>query len=106
MKIKFLNNTLQNQRFNYNPRYYDERTEKLERLKERYAENKTEPSTEERKSMLRENMKENWSRTEIRKAHNTSSNIRIVLLIGLLLALGYFIFNGLDDVDTVVKKIF
>jgi len=106
MKIKFLNNTLQNQRFQYNPMHYDERSEKLDRLKERYSNDKEEMSDDQRIVSMRENMKENWSRSEIRKSHNTSSNIKILLLIGLMLALGYFIFKGVDEVDTVVKKIF
>lgn len=31
MKFRFLNKTIQNQRFNYNPMYYDERKERLNR---------------------------------------------------------------------------
>ena len=82
MRFKFLNNTLQNRRFDYNPMYYDERRE-----------------------FFKENMRTEWSRTEIRQAHTRSANLRTVLLICLILGLGYFIFYGLEDVDSIVKKI-
>ena len=36
MKFRFLNNTLENQRYQYNPRYYDPRKERLVKKKEQY----------------------------------------------------------------------
>lgn len=106
MKFRFLNNTLQNKRYDYTPRYYDERKEALQRKKEYYEKMKTGDITdEERRSMFRENFQGEVSRGEYRQGQNRSANIRVLLLIALILALGYFIFNGLDDVDTVVNKI-
>ena len=106
MKFRFLNKTIQNQRFNYNPMYYSERKERLERKREQYE--KLEGNTlsdTERREMFRENLKEGFSRGQYRQAQQRSSNIRVLILIGLILALGYFIFNGVTEVDTVVKKL-
>lgn len=106
MRFKFLNNTLQNRRFDYNPMYYDERKERLEKKKQQYEKiNAGEMNNDERREFFKENMRTEWSRTEMRQAHTRSANLRTVLLICLILGLGYFIFYGLEDVDSIVKKI-
>lgn len=106
MKLKFLTNTLRNKRFDYAPMHYDERKERLG-LKKKEMERLENPDLHEndRKTILRQNMKESWSRAKYAQTQRSSSNLRVILLIGVLLVLGYFIFNGLDDVDSVVKKL-
>jgi len=106
MKLRFLNKSIPHQRFNYNPMYYDERKERLNHKKEQYQ--KLEENTlsdNDRREMFRENLKEGFSRAQYRQTQKRSSNIRVLILIGLMLALGYFIFNGVSEVDTVVKKL-
>lgn len=106
MQFKFLKNNIQNRSFDYAPMYYDERKEKLELKKKQYERLKdSNLTTEERQQLLRNNMREGWSRAAYRQQVTSASNLRILLLIGLLVALGYFIFNGVDEVDTVVKKL-
>lgn len=106
MKFRFLNNTLENRRFDYNPRHYDERKEAIARKKEYYEKLKSgEISDDERRSMFRDNIKGELTRGEFRQGQNRSANIRVFVLILVLLGLGYFIFNGLDDVDTVVNNL-
>ena len=106
MKLRFLNKTIAHQRFNYNPRHYDERKERLAAKKKQYEEleNST-VSDERRKEIFRENIKGEWDRIQYRKNEQKSSNYRILILITIILVLGYFIFNGVDEVDTVVKKL-
>ncbi len=106
MKFRFLNKTIEPQRFHYNPMYYDERKERLERKKELYRKMDEDSITDtERRDLFRENLRDNWSRGDYRQAQRRSSNLRVLLLVGLILALGYFVFNGIDDVDTVVKNL-
>ena len=106
MQFKFLKNNIQNKRFDYSPMYYDERREKLELKKMHYQKLKDKDlSPEDRQQLLRNNMREGWSQAAYRQQVNSSSNLRILLLIALLVGLGYFIFNGVDEVDTVVKKL-
>ena len=106
MKIRFLNKTIEHQRFNFNPRYYNERKEKLNRIKDQYEKSEDKNlSDEERKALFKDNLKENWSRGQYRQSQTKSSNFRIVMLIGIIVALGYFLFNCTGDVDTIVKKI-
>ena len=106
MKFRFLNKTIEHQRFQYNPIYYNERKERLERKKKQYQKlNEDAVSDDERKEYFKDSLKENWSRSGFRQSQQRSSNIRVLLLVGLILALGYFIFNGVDEVDTVVKNL-
>ena len=106
MKIRFLNKTIQHQRYQYNPRYYDERKERLDVKKKQYEElNKTDVSDEKRKAIFRDNIQGEWNRAQYRQNQQRTSNYRVLLLIGIILVLGYFIFNGVDEVDTVVKKL-
>ena len=106
MKIRFLNKTIENRRFDYTPMYYDEKKEALDKKKELYRRmNDGELSESEKKEMLRDEMRQSWSRTNYRKSQEKASNIRILILVLVFLALGYFIFNGIDEVDTIVEKI-
>ena len=106
MKFRFLNNTLENKRFDYNPRYYDDRKEALAQKKEYYEKMKNgELSEDERRSMFRDSLKGELTRGEYRQGQNRSANIRVLLLVVVLTALGYLIFNGLDDVDAIVNNL-
>lgn len=106
MRFRFLNRTIENRQFDYTPMYYDARKEQLNKKREFYRKVESgELTIEERKSLLRENFRNEFSRSNYRKNANRASNIRILILIAVLLALGYFVFNGVDEVDTVVKKL-
>lgn len=86
--------------------YYDERKERLElKKKEIEAMESQNLSEEDRKRILRSNMQSTWTRSQNTHKQKQSANLRVLLLIGVLLALGYFIFNGVNEVDTVVKKL-
>lgn len=86
--------------------YYDERQELLKAKKRQYERMENgELSSEERTSILRDNIRSEWSRTEIRKSAKSSSNIRVFVLVVVIVALGYLIFNGLDQVETVVTRL-
>lgn len=106
MKFQFLSKTAQHKRFDFSPMYYDERKERLELKKKEFKvlENE-ELSADDRKSILRNNMQNTWTRSKQFNKQKQSANYRVLLLIGILLALGYFIFNGVNEVDTVVKKL-
>ncbi len=106
MKFHFLSKTNQHKRFRYQSMYYDERKERLELKKKEYAQLNNEAlSAEERRSVLRGNLQQSWSRQKAAQSQRKTSNIRILILIGIMLSLGYLIFNGVDEVDTVVKKL-
>lgn len=106
MQFRFLNKTFQNKRFDFSPMHYDERKERLALKKAQFESlNREDISEEDRRKILRQNLSESWNRGKNVEKQRSSSNIRVVILIALIVALGYFIFNGLDEVDVVVKKI-
>jgi hypothetical protein len=106
MEFRFLNKKMRHKRFDYSPMYYDERKERLDLKKAEYEKlDNEELSSEERQAILRQNMQNTWSRSQHASKAKSTSNIRIVILIAIILVLGYFIFSGLDEVDVVVKKI-
>ena len=106
MEFRFLNKKMRHKRFDYSPMYYDERKERLDLKKAEYEKlDNEELSSEERQAILRQNMQNTGSRSQHASKAKSTSNIRIVILIAIILVLGYFIFSGLDEVDVVVKKI-
>jgi hypothetical protein len=106
MKLQFLSKTVNNKRFKYSPRFYDELKERLYLKKKEFNRLANEKmSDSERKNALRNNLKSSWSRHKAYSEGKKSANIRVLILIGVLLALGYFVFNGINDVDNVVKKL-
>lgn len=106
MQFRFLNKAFKNKRFDFSPMYYDERKERLELKKSQFESlNREDITEEERRKILRQNLSETWNRGSNTQKQRSTSNMRVVFLILIILALGFFIFNGLDEVDVVVKKI-
>lgn len=106
MKFRFLTKTIQHKRFNYSPMYYDERKERLELKKKEFGRLQDENLSEkDRKDILRRNMQDSWGRSKKLSQQKQSANLRVVLLIALILIIGYYFFSGVDEVDTVVKKL-
>ncbi len=106
MKFRFLTKTIQNKRFEYSPRYYDERKERLELKKKEFQRLKEgDLSDADRKEILRRNMQTSWSRAQHTNKQKQTANMRVILFILVILVVGYFILNSVDQVDTVVKKL-
>lgn len=101
--MKFLNSNLRPKRFDYFPRYYDERKERIE-LKRKFYDNK-DLNEDERSMLMREKIKENRNHQQIAQNNLYSQNTRSLILIFLVLILGYFLLNGLDDIDRVIFKL-
>lgn len=104
MAFKFFNIKAQNKRFSYLPRYYDERKERLA-LKKKQFEDAKNLSDEERKAFLREQFRDSWSLGRTRQQANYQANFRTLILIAFLLILGYFVFNGIEGIQSVIHKI-
>ena len=106
MMFRFINNTLKNRKYDYTPMYYDERKRRLEAKKVQFEKLENgEMSDDVRRSMFRDNIRNEWSRTEYRKKANAAASLRTIILIVVILALGYFIFFGVDQVDTIVNNL-
>ena len=101
--MKFLNSRLRPKRFVYFPRYYDERKERLELKRKLYAEQGL--NEEDRSILLREKLKEKRSSHKVNQNKLYNKNTRSLLLLFIVLVLGYFLMNGLDDIELVIFKL-
>ncbi len=75
-------------RFSFTPRYYDENKE---RLKDRYAEIEAELTGKrvKRSGMISGNLKDRWQRNKKTSNFEKKSNVRLVLIVTILVALFY-----------------
>mgnify|MGYP000421397754 CR=1 FL=1 len=84
--------------FDYTPMYYNPEKEDLDNrvkaIKAQMEEN-SESSDADREARLRAQFKQNSSSLSY-KSKNMSSTIRMIIILGLVLYLGYVVFSNLD----------
>ncbi|WP_158526822.1 hypothetical protein [Putridiphycobacter roseus] len=88
--------------FNFHPRYYDERKQRLQKKIDLYkGENKTEDRI--RAIKFQSDLQDNWGKSHY-KSQSFKSNIRLIIILVLILAVFYYIFIGLDNVGTLLES--
>ena len=86
--------------FNFHPRYYDERKERLKKKVELYSgENKSEDRI--RAIKFRATLEDNWGNGG-HKSQALKSNLRLLIILAIILGLFYYIFIGLDNVGELI----
>jgi hypothetical protein len=78
--------------FDYKPRFYDERKERLEKLEEKYADKKDNSKTIPKTTLSVSNLKSEWKRNK-HVAHDKNANRRLVLIITILVGIAAYIFD-------------
>lgn len=79
--------------FNYKPRYYSERKERLENLKEKYEVLPNESSEDNFKtSLIRNNLKNDWAKSK-KGPSDSSSSKRLAIIIALLVGICAYLFE-------------
>lgn len=81
--------------FNYKPRYYDERKERIEKLKKQYGktddiENVISPETPN--IITKNNLRAQWNSNK-RQVANKKSNIRLAIIIAILVGITAYVFQ-------------
>lgn len=76
--------------FDYKPRYYDERKERLQNLEEKYHGNKDLSNESAKIRLTKNNLKTDWVKNK-RSATDRSSNLRLALIIAILVGLAAYI---------------
>lgn len=99
-RIKFMK-VNRNKRFEYTPRFYDERKERLQKMREAYSDD-SEADDAQRREKLRENMKHSWGLESAHTQQSRAANIRLIIILAALLFGTYFI---LDYVDIFAAEI-
>lgn len=69
--------------FNYKPRYYNEKKERLQALEEKYHKEESNEDSEYSVTLKKNNLKNDWSRTRTSSV-DARSNYRLALIIAIL----------------------
>jgi hypothetical protein len=77
--------------FDYKPRYYDERKERLEKLKKQY-ENVDDNDENFKPSLIKSGLKTDWQRSK-HLAHDKKANLRLALIIVILVGIFAYILD-------------
>ena len=77
--------------FDYKPRYYDERKERIENLKLKYSDQESEVDTT-RIKFTANNLKNEWVKNK-RLASNRSSTIRLAIIITILVGIAVYLLD-------------
>lgn len=79
--------------YNYKPRYYDERKERIENLKKQYA-NKPEENSDDlpKITLTKDNLKADWQRQK-KFASNSGVNRRLAIIIAILVGILAYLFE-------------
>jgi len=101
--LRFLNSNIKPRKFDYFPRYYNARKEKIE-LKRKFYSNEN-LSQDERVLLMREKIEEQKQENRVSKNGVYSQITRTLVLLSIVFILGYFLLNGLDDIDRVIFKL-
>ncbi len=78
--------------YNYKPRYYDERKERLEQLKEKYKNKDHSTSDLPKLSLSKDQLRSSWTRHK-KVSPNRSVNIRLAVIIAILVGLVAYFFE-------------
>jgi len=78
--------------FDYKPRYYDERKERLQNLEEKYHGNKQENGKAPKLTLSKNNLKNDWVKNK-RSATDKSTNLRLAIIIAILVGIVAYIFE-------------
>lgn len=77
--------------FDYKPRYYDERKERIENLKLKYSDKESKEDAT-RIHFTKNNLKNEWVKNK-RLASNRSSTIRLAIIITILVSIAVYILD-------------
>lgn len=102
-KIRFMK-VNRHRRFNFTPRFYDERKERIDKLREAYH-GDTDSSPEERQLQLRERIQSNWSTNKSYSKKSKAANLRLIIILAVLLLIVYLILGNVDVFSSKVIDI-
>jgi hypothetical protein len=78
--------------FDYKPRYYDERKERIKRLEEKYAQNKDTDSDIIDIDFSKNNLRQAWKKAKS-SSGNRKTSLRLALIIAILFGIVAYILD-------------
>ena len=95
-RIRFMK-VNKHKRFDYTPRYYDERKERLNKMVEKHQ--KDAQSDTDRlayREKLKQRIADNWENNAASASASRAANLRLIIILVVLLAAVYFILDYVD----------
>ena len=77
--------------FDYKPRYYNERKERLDALEQRYKYEKNEDDNDYEVTLSTNNLKNEWSRSKSNASSDSKTTYRLALIITILIGIAFYI---------------
>lgn len=93
-RIRFMK-VNRNKRFDYTPRYYDARKERIRLMQKAYSAEENATLTEQQ-ARLRDKMHNAWQSEKSYSHQSRAANIRLVIILVALLFATYFILDYVD----------
>ncbi len=78
--------------FNYTPRYYNERKERIKKLEQKYHGNLNTEETIERISLSKNDLRSSWNRQKS-FATDRKSTLRLAIIIAILVGLAAYVLD-------------
>ena len=78
--------------FNYKPRYYDERKERLQKLEDKYVNNEVSDNESSNIRLSKNHLRNDWVKNK-RSATDKSTNLRLAIIIAILVGIVAYIFE-------------
>jgi len=106
-RIRFMK-VNQNKRYDYTPRYYDERKERLNALKSRYEADDSDSfdkDTAAYRAKMKQRMEQSWNLHTVQSTQSKAANIRLIIILVVLIAVTYFIFDYVDMFSSDIYSI-
>jgi predicted PurR-regulated permease PerM len=93
-----------NKSFDYQPRYFDERKERLQKREEELKQRMNKNGDLNSESGTQFNFRRASSLGNHRSKEMTKSNIRLIVIMFLLLAIFYYMFKNVDQVSNLFQR--
>lgn len=93
-RIRFMK-VNKHKRFSYSPRYYDERKERIQRIREAYSD-KEGNSPSEKQAQVRDRIQSAWQTEKSYSQQSRIANVRLIIILVALILAVYFILGYVD----------
>ena len=105
-RIKFIK-VNRNKRYDYTPRYYDERKERLNAMIAQYEESDDEMEKDSAayRARIKQRMERSWGLQDTYVKQTGAANIRLIIILFALLGITYFILNHVDTFSSEITVI-
>ncbi len=102
-RVKFMK-VNKNKRFEYTPRFYNERKERLNKMREAYSDD-GEADSAQRRERMRDKMQTSWGLESAHASQSRAANIRLIVILVALLVGSYFILDYVEIFTAEVTNI-